>query len=145
MRAPAREGRLPTQLRPIEVTTGYLPHAEGSALVTWGGTRVVATVTIENKLPPHLRGGGVKGGWLTAEYALLPRSTVERTPRERLYASGRTQEVSVPLAYFFSFLSRNLSLKAVVISLARASNSAASASFPIWRAYPAMRFRSWMK
>jgi len=93
VRAPAREGRLPTQLRPIEVTTGYLPHAEGSALVTWGGTRVVATVTIENKLPPHLRGGGVKGGWLTAEYALLPRSTVERTPRERLYASGRTQEI----------------------------------------------------
>jgi len=93
VRAPAREGRLPTQLRPIEVTTGYLSHAEGSALVTWGGTRVVATVTIENKLPPHLRGGGVKGGWLTAEYALLPRSTVERTPRERLYASGRTQEI----------------------------------------------------
>lgn len=93
MRAPAREGRLPTQLRPIEVTTGYLPHAEGSALVTWGRTMVVASVTIENKLPPHLRGAGAKGGWLTAEYALLPRSTADRTPRERLYASGRTQEI----------------------------------------------------
>lgn len=91
--APTREGRLPAQLRPIEVTTGYLPHAEGSALVSWGRTRVVASVTIESKLPPHLRGAAAKGGWLTAEYSLLPRSTTERTPRERLYASGRTQEI----------------------------------------------------
>lgn len=91
--APTREGRLPAQLRPIEVTTGYLPHAEGSALVSWGRTRVVASVTIESKLPPHLRGAGAKSGWLTAEYSLLPRSTTERTPRERLYASGRTQEI----------------------------------------------------
>jgi len=91
--APTRNGRLPAQLRHIEVTTGFLPHAEGSALVTWGRTRVVAAVTIENKLPPHLRGAAAKGGWLTAEYSLLPRSTAERTPRERLYAGGRTQEI----------------------------------------------------
>ncbi|HEX7038757.1 MAG TPA: ribonuclease PH [Trueperaceae bacterium] len=90
---PARDGRLPAQLRRIEVTTGYLPHAEGSALVSWGRTRVLASVTIENKLPPHLRGTAAKGGWLTAEYAMLPRSTADRSPRERLYASGRTQEI----------------------------------------------------
>ncbi len=93
MKAPKREGRLPAQLRPIEVQTAFLPHAEGSALVTWGATKVVASVTIESKLPPHLRGVAAKGGWLTAEYALLPRSTADRTPRERLYASGRTQEI----------------------------------------------------
>jgi len=70
-----------------------MPHAEGSALVEWGATRVVASVTIESKLPPHLRGSAGKTGWLTAEYALLPRSTADRSPRERLYASGRTQEI----------------------------------------------------
>ena len=86
-------GRLPTQLREIELAMGYVPHAEGSALLRWGGTTVLATVTIEAKLPPHLRNAGHKGGWLTAEYALLPRSTTERSPRERLYAGGRSQEI----------------------------------------------------
>lgn len=62
-------------------------------MVTWGRTVVLATVTIEAKLPPHMRGAANKGGWLTAEYALLPRSTKERVARERLYASGRTQEI----------------------------------------------------
>ena len=86
-------GRRSNQLRDIELTMGYVPHAEGSALVRWGGTTVLATVTIDAKLPPHLRNSGHKGGWLTAEYALLPRSTTARSPRERLYAGGRTQEI----------------------------------------------------
>jgi ribonuclease PH len=86
-------GRLPTQLRQIDVTMGFVPHAEGSALLRWGNTTVLATVTIEAKLPPHLRNSGHKGGWLTAEYALLPRSTTERSPRERLYSGGRSQEI----------------------------------------------------
>lgn len=86
-------GRQANQLREITLTTGYVPHAEGSALLRWGGTTVLATVTIEAKLPPHLRNSGHKGGWLTAEYSLLPRSTTERTPRERLYSGGRTQEI----------------------------------------------------
>ena len=85
--------RLPTQLRDIAVTMDYVPHAEGSALLSWGGTVVLATVTIEAKLPPHLRSAGHKGGWLTAEYALLPRSTTVRAPRERLHAGGRTHEI----------------------------------------------------
>ena len=93
MAAVRREGRAADELRPVKVELGFNPHAEGSSLVTWGKTVVLATVTIESKLPPHMRGGGNKSGWLTAEYALLPRSTTERVPRERLYASGRTQEI----------------------------------------------------
>jgi len=91
--ATPRAGRAANELRPVTVKLGTNPHAEGSALVTWGETVVLATVTIESKLPPHMRGAPHKGGWLTAEYALLPRSTKERVARERLYASGRTQEI----------------------------------------------------
>jgi len=88
-----RQQRHPQQLREIRVTPGFSRYAEGSALVEWGFTKVLATVTIENKLPPHLRNGKPPMGWLTAEYSLLPRSTQERTQRERLYAGGRTQEI----------------------------------------------------
>jgi len=93
MTALTRTSRAASELRPVKVELGPNPHAEGSALVTWGQTVVLATVTIESKLPPHMRGGSHKSGWLTAEYALLPRSTKERVVRERLYASGRTQEI----------------------------------------------------
>jgi ribonuclease PH len=89
-----RQDREPHELRDVRITPGYSRYAEGSALVEWGHTRVLATVTIDPRLPPHLRGRGNKpGGWLTAEYSLLPRSTQERTSRERLYAGGRTQEI----------------------------------------------------
>ncbi len=88
-----RTERRPDELRPITVTPGFNRYAEGSALVEWGHTVVLATVTIDSRLPPHLRGRRAKNGWLTAEYALLPRSTQERSQRERLYAGGRTQEI----------------------------------------------------
>lgn len=88
-----RQNRLPTELRPITLTPGYSRFAEGSALVEWGETRVLATVTVENKLPPHLRNKKTREGWLTAEYAMLPRSTPERVQRERLYAGGRSLEI----------------------------------------------------
>ena len=88
-----RQGRGQRQLRDIKLTPGYSRHAEGSALIEWGHNRILAAATIENKLPPHLRGKGNKGGWLNAEYALLPRSTPERVQRERLYSGGRTQEI----------------------------------------------------
>ena len=88
-----RSGRAPDELRPIEVTPGVNRWAEGSARVAWGDTLVQATVSVEDRLPPHLRGGGAKGGWLTAEYALLPRATETRRPRERLYAGGRSVEI----------------------------------------------------
>ena len=88
-----RRDRTNLELREITVTPGCNRYAEGSALVRWGHTQVLATVTIDHKLPPHLRGKAQRGGWLTAEYALLPRSTQERKARERLYAGGRTQEI----------------------------------------------------
>lgn len=90
---PERTGRGPTELREIVVELGYNPHAEGSALVRWGNTQVLATVSIESQLPRHLRGVNSPTGWLTAEYALLPRSTNQRVQRERLYPGGRTQEI----------------------------------------------------
>ncbi len=68
-------------------------YAEGSAFVTWGDTQVIATVSVEPKLPPHLRGRKQRAGWLTAEYGLLPRATHERGQRERRATSGRTQEI----------------------------------------------------
>jgi len=88
-----RQDRDAFSLRDIRVTPGYSRYAEGSALVEWGDTIVLATVTVDNRLPPHLRNRRAKEGWLTAEYALLPRSTQERSSRERLYAGGRTQEI----------------------------------------------------
>ncbi len=89
----ARQGRAPTELRGVTVELGVNPHAEGSALVRWGATQVLATITIENQLPRHLRGVNSHTGWLTAEYALLPRSTAQRVQREKLMPSGRTQEI----------------------------------------------------
>ncbi len=89
-----RQDRQATEVRPIHIIPNYMAHAEGSAWLEWGNNKVLATVTIENTLPPHLRGKkGHRGGWLNAEYALIPRSTEERVRRERLYAGGRTQEI----------------------------------------------------
>lgn len=88
-----RQDRAPHELREVSVTTGVNHFAEGSALVHWGQTQVLATVTVENKLPPHLRTKKTREGWLTAEYAMLPRSTPERMQRERLYAGGRSLEI----------------------------------------------------
>ena len=88
-----REGRADHELRSIRLTRGINRWAEGSALVEWGHTRVQATVSVEDRLPPHLRGGKTRGGWLTAEYALLPRATHQRRARERLYAGGRSLEI----------------------------------------------------
>lgn len=89
-----RSNRERDELREVRLTPGYNRYAEGSALVEWGHTVVLATVTVDPRLPPHLRGRGNKAeGWLTAEYALLPRSTQQRSSRERLYSGGRTQEI----------------------------------------------------
>jgi len=87
------DGRGPDQLRPIEITTGYLKHAEGSCLIEVGDTRVVCTVSFEDRVPPFLRGKGE--GWVTAEYGMLPRATTTRSQREasRGGPSGRTQEI----------------------------------------------------
>ncbi len=92
--APARrDQRDPLALRPLRLERGVNRHAEGSALVHWGDTQVIATVSVEAKLPPHLRGRKQRAGWLTAEYGMLPRATHDRGPRERYASGGRTQEI----------------------------------------------------
>jgi len=77
----------------VRITTGYTKHAEGSALIEMGETRVLCTATVEEKVPPFLKNKGV--GWITAEYAMLPRATENRMPREigRGGPSGRTHEI----------------------------------------------------
>jgi len=91
---PVRSGkRTPTQLRPLKISIDPLDFADGSALIEAGRTRVLAAATIDERVPPFLKGTG--RGWITAEYAMLPRATTERTPRERTAGrvSGRTQEI----------------------------------------------------
>ena len=82
-----------TELRPVTITRGYSRHAEGSALIEVGHTRVICTASLEDKPPPFLRGTG--RGWITAEYAMLPRATEQRTQREvtKGRQSGRTMEI----------------------------------------------------
>ena len=87
------DGRAQDELRPVLITPGYLPYAEGSVLIEMGNTRVVCAASLEDRVPPFLRNSGQ--GWLTAEYAMLPRATQTRTAREigRGGASGRTHEI----------------------------------------------------
>lgn len=86
-------GRAADELRPVTFETGVNRHAEGSCLVAFGETRVLCLASVEERLPPWLRGQG--RGWVTAEYGMLPRATGSRTPREaaRGKQSGRTQEI----------------------------------------------------
>ena len=83
--------RSTTEQRPVKITTGYVPDAEGSALIETGNTVVMCAATVEPKVPPWMRGKGT--GWVTAEYSMLPRSTRERVRRERGKIGGRTQEI----------------------------------------------------
>ena len=86
-------GRAPDQLRPVRFTRRFTKHAEGSVLVEFGDTHVLCTASVEETVPPFLRGKGQ--GWVTAEYGMLPRSTHTRSPREAAKGkqSGRTQEI----------------------------------------------------
>lgn len=79
------------QLRDIEFITNFNPYAEGSCLVKYGNTHVLCTATVDDKVPSWLK--GQEKGWITAEYAMLPRSTQTRIPRENKKPSGRTQEI----------------------------------------------------
>ena len=88
---PRPDGRAPGQLRPIRVTRDYLKHPEGSVLVEFGDTKVICTASLEEKVPPFLKGQGQ--GWVTAEYAMLPRATNTRGNRENRGPSGRSQEI----------------------------------------------------
>jgi len=87
------DGRAADELRPLKITPGFLPYAEGSVLIEMGLTRVVCSASVEERLPPFLRNSGQ--GWITAEYSMLPRATQQRTSREigRGGPSGRTHEI----------------------------------------------------
>jgi len=87
------DGRAFDELRPVKITPGYLPYAEGSVLIEMGLTRVVCAASVDERVPQFLRNTGQ--GWITAEYSMLPRATQQRTPREvrRGAPSGRTHEI----------------------------------------------------
>jgi ribonuclease PH len=87
------DGRAPDQLRPVKITPRYIKHAEGSALIEVGETKVICTVSVEEKVPPFLKGQGE--GWITSEYGMLPRATGTRMQREASKGkpSGRTHEI----------------------------------------------------
>src|ERR1043165_944716 len=85
------DGRRPNESRPVRMVVGFLPPAEGSVLIEMGNTRVVCTATVQESVPPFMRGQG--RGWVTAEYAMLPRSSPERIEREARGPGGRTPEI----------------------------------------------------
>jgi ribonuclease PH len=85
------DGRRRDEIRPVEITPGFVDYAEGSALIEMGKTRVLCNATVEASVPPWRQGRGA--GWITAEYAMLPRSTHQRTRRETHGLGGRTQEI----------------------------------------------------
>jgi ribonuclease PH len=85
------DGRKADELRRIKITRKYIKSAEGSVLIQMGDTWVLCTATVENSVPPFLKGKGT--GWVTAEYAMLPRSSAQRIQRERSKVGGRTHEI----------------------------------------------------
>ena len=85
------DGRKADELRKIRITLNYIKSAEGSVLFEMGDTKVICTATVENSVPPFLR--GKSAGWVTAEYAMLPRSSPQRIARERSKVGGRTHEI----------------------------------------------------
>src|ERR1700690_10770 len=89
---PRFDGRGANQMRPAKITRGFMPNAEGSCLVEMGSTRVICTASVDDKVPPHLK--GKSEGWVTAEYSMLPRATHTRTQREtsKGKVGGRTPE-----------------------------------------------------
>jgi ribonuclease PH len=88
------DGRNPNELRPIEFEIGFTKYAEGSVLAKFGDTHVLCNATLDENLPRWLRNRADPHGWVTAEYALLPRSTGRRVQREQRWPKGRTQEIS---------------------------------------------------
>jgi ribonuclease PH len=87
------DGRAPDEMRPVRVSTGYLKYAEGSVLIEIGETRVICSASVDNKVPPHIKDTGQ--GWITAEYAMLPRASKTRIMRDSMRGSvgGRSHEI----------------------------------------------------
>ena len=92
---PRADGRAPDQLRPVRFIPHFAPHATGSVLVEFGRTRVICAATVEESVPRWMKDQKVSGGWLTAEYSMLPYSTLERKARDisKLKLDGRSQEI----------------------------------------------------
>lgn len=95
MSAPRADGRWPEQLRPLRFLNHIAPHATGSTLVEWGNTRVICGVTVEETVPRWMKEQSVTGGWITAEYSMLPYSTLQRKARDiaKGKIDGRSQEI----------------------------------------------------
>src|SRR5947208_6125079 len=89
------DGRWPAQLRPLRFQNHIAPHATGSTLIEWGNTRVICGVTVEDSVPRWMKEQNVIGGWITAEYAMLPYSTLQRKQRDitKGKIDGRSQEI----------------------------------------------------
>lgn len=87
------DGRAPDQLRPVELVTGFIEYPEGSVLISVGKTRVLCAASVEEGVPRWMQSQGISGGWITAEYGMLPRATHTRSGRETSGPSGRTQEI----------------------------------------------------
>ena len=89
------DGRAPNQPRPLRFQNGIAPYAAGSTLIEWGSTRVICAVTVEETVPRWMKEQKVSGGWLTAEYSMLPYSTLERKPRDiaKGKLDGRSSEI----------------------------------------------------
>lgn len=92
---PRTDGRTPDQLRPLTFTPGFAPHATGSVLIAAGNTRVICSAMIEENVPSWMKAQKVEGGWITAEYSMLPYSTLQRKPRDgaRGKVDGRSVEI----------------------------------------------------
>jgi ribonuclease PH len=88
---PRPDGRAANELRPVRITSDFMPYAEGSCLIEFGNTKVICTATVEDRVPPFLKNSGK--GWVTAEYSMLPRSCKERTQRDTKGPGGRTVEI----------------------------------------------------
>ena len=94
MEIPEREnGRSMSSIRPVSIELNFSEYAEGSVLISLGKTRVLCNASILNSVPQWMRTQGKTGGWVTAEYAMLPRATHQRTPRETLRPKARSQEI----------------------------------------------------
>src|SRR5258708_40087737 len=89
------DGRSASQLRPLRFQNGIAPYATGSTLIEWGSTRVICGVTVEETVPRWMKEQNVTGGWITAEYAMLPYSTLQRKKRDitKGKIDGRSQEI----------------------------------------------------
>ena len=92
---PRADGRTPDQIRPVRFTNHFAPHATGSTLIEWGNTRVICAATVEESVPKWMKEQGVVGGWITAEYSMLPYSTHQRKQRDSTKGKidGRSQEI----------------------------------------------------